>query len=288
MKHVLAFFNNMNNRQIRNMSLFFSIFFSIFTIGISLKEIETQRFFLIFLILFSSYFLIIYPLIFFMRIRFIKFLVQHSFITMFIILYFIFLIPLFGIFNNYLSFYKIEEFITKVLHILIMCLCILLISTCIFREFSLVVFKKRKVQMLDIVMTFSIYLSLGITFGGLYYLLNYQAVNNLFSGVVKPSTFNFSIFLDHIYISLGALSTVGSGSITATDTYIRLLSVAESILGIFITSFSLGFIFSAVGGEASGNNEQLTENDFKLRTFFLTSLLTLKNEWKNLEQSIKD
>ena len=50
MKHVLAFFNNMNNKQIRNMSLFFSTFFSIFTIGISLKEIETQRFFLIFLI----------------------------------------------------------------------------------------------------------------------------------------------------------------------------------------------------------------------------------------------
>ena len=83
--------------------------------------------------------------------------------------------------------------------------------------------------------------------GSFYYILNLMAQNNLFIGVDKPSTFNLENFLNHLYISLGSLTTVGSGSISPLNAYIRLLCVLETILGIFLTSFSLGFIFSALG-----------------------------------------
>ena len=90
--------------------------------------------------------------------------------------------------------------------------------------------------------------------------------NNLFIGVDKPSTFNLENFLNHLYISLGSLTTVGSGSISPLNAYIRLLCVLETILGIFLTSFSLGFIFSALGATLPPTPQEENTNNVQIIT----------------------
>ena len=153
--------------------------------------------------------------------------------------------------------------------------------------------KKRQIRGLDILTTFLTYITLGLAFGSFYYILNLIAQNNLFIGVNKPSTFNFENFLNHLYISLGSLTTVGSGSISPLNAYIRLLCVLETILGIFLTSFSLGFIFSALGSTVPSpptqeNTPASTEVSVKSPSVFskfMDFLKELKSDLNEAENS---
>ena len=239
--------NDLKKEQIRTFSLIISILFTAWELYTSNTINSSREFITSSFIMIISMFFIIYPFVYFFRPKLKRFLRNHVIFSIFLILYFILLIPILGGVDYIFLNIFLDSFIIKFLHIISILVSMSLIIIIVSKQFIMLINKKRQIKGLDILTTFLTYITLGLAFGSFYYILNLMAQDNLFIGVDKPSTFNLENFLNHLYISLGSLTTVGSGSISPLNAYIRLLCVLETISGIFLTSFSLGFIFSALG-----------------------------------------
>ncbi len=247
--------NDLKKEQIRTFSLILSILFTAWELYTSNTINSSRQFISSSLIMIISMFFIIYPFVYFFRPKFKKFLSNHAIFSIFLILYFILLIPILGGIDYIFLNVFLGSFIIKFLHIISILVSMSLIMIIVSKQFIMLINKKRQIKGLDILTTFLTYITLGLAFGSFYYILNLMSQKNLFIGVEKPSTFDLENFLNHLYISLGSLTTVGSGSISPLNAYIRLLCVLETILGIFLTSFSLGFIFSALGATLPSPSE---------------------------------
>ncbi|WP_297406191.1 ion channel [uncultured Cetobacterium sp.] len=278
-------FNTLSKHKIRT----FSFFCSLILAGIELYRFNvtwtSKEFVLSSFVMIISIFITLYPFLYFFRPKFRIFLSDHIFFSMSLIIYFTLLIPILGLVNDSLLSISLTGVIIKFLHIITIMVSMLLIMILISRQFIMVIYKKRKIQGMDILTTFLTYIILGLAFGSFYYILNLMSSDNLFIGVTKPHTFDFENFLNHIYISLGTLSTVGTGTIAPINPYIRLISVMETILGIFLTSFSLGFIFSVLG---SNSQDDIPSSDIPLEFSVWESMkkayILLKNDLKYVEE----
>ncbi|MDX8335092.1 potassium channel family protein [Candidatus Cetobacterium colombiensis] len=256
--------NDFKRTKIRTFSLVLSIFFTGWELYNSNTINSSRQFIFSSIIMVVSMYFILYPFIYFFRPKFKKFLSDHAIFSIFLIVYFILLIPILGGIDYLFLNIFLGSFIIKFLHIISILVSMSLIIIIVSKQFIMLINKKRQIKGLDILTTFLTYITLGLAFGSFYYILNLMAQNNLFIGIEKPtSTFNFENFLNHLYISLGSLTTVGSGSISPLNAYIRLLCVLETMLGIFLTSFSLGFIFSALGATLPASQ---TENNDAIDT----------------------
>ena len=247
--------NDLKKEQIRTFSLIISILFTAWELYTSNTINNSRQFIISSLFMIISMFFIIYPFVYFFRPKFKKFLSNHVIFSIFLIVYFISLIPILGGIDYIFLNIFLGSFIIKFLHIISILVSMSLIIIIVSKQFIMLINRQRQIKGIDILTTFLTYITLGLAFGSFYYILNLMSQNNLFIGVDKPSTFDFENFLNHLYISLGSLSTVGSGSISPLNPYIRLLCVLETILGIFLTSFSLGFIFSALGATLPSTSE---------------------------------
>ncbi|MCQ8212966.1 potassium channel family protein [Cetobacterium somerae] len=253
--------NDLKKEQIRTFSLILSILFTAWELYTSNTINSSRQFIVSSFIMVISMFFIIYPFAYFFRSKFKKFLSNHAIFSIFLILYFILLIPILGGIDYIFLNIFLGSFIIKFLHIISILVSMSLIMIIVSKQFIMLINKKRQIKGLDILTTFLTYITLGLAFGSFYYILNLMAQNNLFIGVDKPSIFNLENFLNYLYISLGSLTTVGSGSISPLNAYIRLLCVLETILGIFLTSFSLGFIFSALGATLPSPQDDSLESN---------------------------
>lgn len=242
--------------------------------------INSKKFIFTFIIMSFSIFLILYPFLYFFRLKFKKFLSDHVLFSICLILYFILLIPILAAFNNFFLGISLSSFIIKTLHIITILISMSFIVIIISRQFIMLIYKIRKITGLDILTTFLTYITLGLAFGSLYYILDFMSAVPLFSGIEKYSVFNFEDFLNHLYISLGSLSTVGSGNINPINPYIRLITVFETILGIFLTSFSLGFIFSVLGPTSQSPPSDNSEENIQKNISLLKSIKKIFNQMK--------
>lgn len=258
--------NDLKKEQIRTFSLILSILFTAWELYTSNTINSSREFIVSSFIMIISMFFIIYPFIYFFRPKLKIFLSNHTIFSIFLILYFILLIPILGGIDYIFLNIFLGSFIIKFLHIISILVSMSLIIIIVSKQFIMLINKKRQIKGLDILTTFLTYITLGLAFGSFYYILNLMSQNNLFIGVDKPSTFNLENFLNHLYISLGSLTTVGSGSISPLNAYIRLLCVLETILGIFLTSFSLGFIFSALGATLPPTPQEENTNNVQIIT----------------------
>lgn len=274
----------LSKNQTRLIAFTLSFFLTIWQLSDYSFSLEDIGIYKIAVTLFISFYIILAPFLYYFRYKLLELFSEHVFMAFFLIIYFIALVPVMGEIHKNLIPSSIDNFIIKFLHLLTMIVSISTILVIITRQFLLIIFNKRKIQGIDILMTFSTYLVVGLAFGTFYYLLNLYAAENLFSGVDKPDIFIFKNYLNHIYISLGALSTVASGSITASNPYMRLLSVSETILGVFLTSFSLGFVFAIVGSNIAKTNTELSNSDFKLLDFLDREIIKFKKDLENKER----
>ncbi|MGL5207954.1 MULTISPECIES: potassium channel family protein [Cetobacterium] len=258
--------NDLKKEQIRTFSLIISILFTAWELYTSNTINSSREFITSSFIMIISMFFIIYPFVYFFRPKLKRFLRNHVIFSIFLILYFILLIPILGGVDYIFLNIFLDSFIIKFLHIISILVSMSLIIIIVSKQFIMLINKKRQIKGLDILTTFLTYITLGLAFGSFYYILNLMAQDNLFIGVDKPSTFNLENFLNHLYISLGSLTTVGSGSISPLNAYIRLLCVLETISGIFLTSFSLGFIFSALGATLPPPSQEDNATDVQVAT----------------------
>lgn len=281
------FIDTLKKKQIRFLSLIISLILTTLELYLSntinnSRELITSSFIMI-----VSMYFILYPFIFFFRPKFKTFLSDNIIFSILLIIYFILLIPVLGFIDYLFLNIFLGSFIIKLLHIISILVSMSLIMIIISKEFIMLINRKKQIKGLDILTTFLTYITLGLAFGSFYYILNLMTIDNLFLGIEKPTSFNLENFLNHLYISLGSLTTVGSGNISPINVYIRLLCVLETILGIFLTSFSLGFIFSALGStHLSIENNNLNSDISKNKTILSKLLLyikTISNQLDNID-----
>lgn len=283
----LKSFNTLPRHKVKVITFFIAFFLT----GVELYRFNvtwtSKEFLLSSIAIIFSIFITLYPFLYFFRPKFRSFLSAHIFFSMSLIMYFTLLIPILGVINDRLLSVSLTGAIIKLLHIITVLVSMILIMILISKQFIMVIYKKRKIKGVDILTTFLTYIILGLAFGSFYYILNLISSENLFVGVDKPHTFDFDNFLNHIYISLGTLSTVGTGTISPINPYIRIISVLETILGIFLTSFSLGFIFSALGSNVEEiENPENTDITFSI---WVKKVYTqLINDLKDVEVGKKE
>lgn len=275
--------DKIHKEEMRIISFFLSCALAVWEIYGMNTTWDSKKFVLNLIAMTISIYLIISPCLYYFRRKFMNFFSEHIFFSMGIIIYFMLLIPVVGELNLIIFSVGSDSFVIKLLHVATLLVCIGLIVAIISRQFMMVIFNRKKIQGVDILMVFSTYIILGLTFGSFYYMVNLLSPENLFLGVEKPTNFNLINYLNHIYISLGYLSTVGAGSISTVNIYMRLTNVGETILGIFLTSFSLGFIFSVVG--VNSDKTEIKDTKFYLIDFIVTSFKELKQNLKMIEDN---
>lgn len=283
------FINTFTKKQIRFISLIISLLLTSWELYTSNTISSSREFIISSFIMVSSIYFILYPFIFFFRSKFKVFLSENIIFSILLIIYFILLIPILGAIDYFFLNIFLGSFIIKFLHIISILVSMSLIIIIVSKEFIMLINRKKQIKGLDILTTFLTYITLGLAFGSFYYILNLMTSNNLFSGIENPTSFNLENFLNHLYVSLGSLTTVGAGSISPLNVYIRLLCVLETILGIFLTSFSLGFIFSALGSTTSCTeyniqNSTPLSNKSILRKI-LNYICNIKTQLNNIENS---
>ncbi|MGL6154975.1 MAG: potassium channel family protein [Cetobacterium sp.] len=111
----------------------------------------------------------------------------------------------------------------------------------VFNDFFL---RKRKIVPRDIFIVLTTYVTLAISFGLIYTVLDITSTEPLFKGF-RAGTGTFDYYFQHIYFSFITISTVGYGDITPNSTIIEFLVILEIIIGFLITNVILALILGS-------------------------------------------
>lgn len=113
--------------------------------------------------------------------------------------------------------------------------------------------KKREIKSKDLFVTFSLYITLAISFGSLYTVISTWSSVPAFNGI-NYNQKDLYYYFKHIYFSFITLTTVGYGDVTPAIFITELLSIIEIILGIALINFSLGITLGS--GILNFNNKE--------------------------------
>lgn len=107
-----------------------------------------------------------------------------------------------------------------------------------------IILNRRKVKSSDIVITLLTYITLGISFGALYSVINICYDGQAFHGMENVNT-TLYFYFKHIYFSFVTLTTLGYGDIYPLTFWGEFFVIIESLTGIFLLNFSLGITLSS-------------------------------------------
>lgn len=164
-----------------------------------------------------------------------------------LILYYIIFMPviiiIFGLNIERIGGVRYEELYVLVFAVNIFLLFtshIVLIKYCV----TDIILNRRKVKSSDIVITLLTYITLGISFGALYSVINICYDGQAFHGMDNVHT-TLYFYFKHIYFSFVTLTTLGYGDIYPLNFWGEFFVIVESLTGIFLLNFSLGITLSS-------------------------------------------
>lgn len=231
-----------------------------------------------------SIYLILRPFFYYFRPKFIVFFENHIVYSVYLLIYFFMLVPFLSFIDDIFLSNRIDSFIINLIYTIIIVMSILFILIIIVNQFLTTIFHRRKINELDIVVIFITYFATGFTYGSLFYISDKMSKTHLFEGIIATPNFQLENYLNYLYISLGALTSVGSGNIVPINVWIRLLYVQETILGFFLINFTLGYIFLIVGSKIASQNSSDPSNISP--TFYLkTYLKQLRSDLQSVEKN---
>lgn len=212
---------------------------------------------------FPMIFMNIAPVLFVFRIGFLRKIRQNPMYAIYMILYFLLFVPLFmGIQSkggrvevDRTSFFYIA---VSGLNYLAIVIGHIVLIRYVFLD---VIFKRRKPTGRDTIIVFMTYVSMGVSFGFLYALITFLSPEPAFSNMNLDMAQDLGIvklYFRHIYYSFITLTSVGFGDIYPESWIAQTVAVIESILGVFLLSFSLGIILSS---ETEEHSVKQDEND---------------------------
>ena len=92
--------------------------------------------------------------------------------------------------------------------------------------------------------TLMTYITLGISFGALYSVINIYYDGQAFHGMEGVNT-TLYFYFKHIYFSFVTLTTLGYGDIYPLKFLGQFFVIIEALTGIFLLNFSLGITLSS-------------------------------------------
>lgn len=107
-----------------------------------------------------------------------------------------------------------------------------------------IILRKRKVKSSDVIITLMTYITLGISFGALYSVINIYYDGTAFHGMEGVNT-TLYFYFKHIYFSFVTLTTLGYGDIYPLKFLGQFFVIIEALTGIFLLNFSLGITLSS-------------------------------------------
>lgn len=107
-----------------------------------------------------------------------------------------------------------------------------------------IILRKRKVKSSDVMITLMTYITLGISFGALYSVINIYYDGQAFHGMEGVNT-TLYFYFKHIYFSFVTLTTLGYGDIYPLKFLGQFFVIIEALTGIFLLNFSLGITLSS-------------------------------------------
>ena len=111
----------------------------------------------------------------------------------------------------------------------------------VFADFFL---KKRAVVPSDIIVIFTTYITIAISFGLLYTVVSLYSANPAFSNInMEQGLLNY--YFKHIYFSFITIATVGYGDIVPLNIFARFLAIIEVLFGMFLTNVILGLVIGS-------------------------------------------
>ncbi|WP_410207480.1 potassium channel family protein [Fusobacterium sp.] len=160
-----------------------------------------------------------------------------------LILYYLILLPCI---NLSLNIHEDEHF--KIIFILINIINITLIIVSHFLllkyVFSDFFSKKRAVVPSDIIVIFTTYITIAISFGLIYTIISLYSSEPAFSNISFQEGL-LDYYFKHIYFSFITIATVGYGDIVPLNTAARFLSIIEVIFGMLLTNVILGLVIGS-------------------------------------------
>ncbi len=236
---------------------------------------------------FPMIFMNIAPVLFVFRSGFLRKIRQNPLYAIYLILYFLLFVPLFMGVQTKIEIDRSSFFYLAVtgLNFLAIIIGHIVLIRYVFLD---VIFKRRKPTGKDTIIVFMTYISMGVSFGFLYALITILSPKPAFSNMsleMAGELGGIKLYFRHIYYSFITLTSVGFGDIYPESWIAQTVAVVESILGVFLLSFSLGIILSS---ETEENSVKQDEND-KFRKELLEDIEkfhTRQNEMKNLKQEL--
>lgn len=104
--------------------------------------------------------------------------------------------------------------------------------------------KKRPIVPSDIIVVFTTYITIAITFGLLYTVVSVYSSEPAFTNISLNDGLLIYYF-KHIYFSFVTIATVGYGDIAPLSVVARLLAIIEVIFGILLTNVILGLVIGS-------------------------------------------
>lgn len=161
-----------------------------------------------------------------------------------LILYYLLLVPLVNFSLNLSSVDKELKYFFYFLssiNILLLIVSHIILLKYVFTDFFT---RKRKIVPRDITVVITTYITLAVSFGLLYTVINFFSDIPVFNNIPKNLN-EFEFYFKHIYFSFITITTIGYGDIYPLTTLGQFLVVIEVITGIILTNVILSLVISS-------------------------------------------
>ncbi len=161
-----------------------------------------------------------------------------------LILYYLLLVPLVNFSLNLSSVDKELKYFFYFLssiNILLLIVSHIILLKYVFTDFFT---RKRKIVPRDITVVITTYITLAVSFGLLYTVINFFSDVPIFNNIPKNLN-EFEFYFKHIYFSFITITTIGYGDIYPLTTLGQFLVVIEVITGIILTNVILSLVISS-------------------------------------------
>ncbi len=215
---------------------------------------------------FPTVYMNITPILLVFRRGIIKKIKEKPIYAIFLILYFLLFVPIFlGIHFNGTGNLASDEkgffyMLIMLLNFLSLIICHVILIKYVFFD---IVFKKRRSTGQDILIIPLSYISIGVSFGFVYAAITTMSYGPAFQGMdlsMVSEMGSLKLYMRHIYFSFITITSVGYGDIFPITWPAQMVAILESVMGIFLLSFSLGMILNSEAKDEDENQSRCDEN----------------------------